>query len=154
MPDASTEALDLTTMSLEEQATRLFNRVMTSNSAGDTADVAFFLPKALTIYEQVAPTDPDGIYHYALLFLVGGDFQAAFAKAQEGLVQVPDYLLLLAAGAEAAIGVGDRATAGEYYGHFLEVYDAEMGLARPGYDHHQPILPAYREDASVFLGQG
>jgi hypothetical protein len=146
--------VDLTTMSLEDQATRLFNRVMTSSSVGDTADVAFFLPKALTIYEQLGPTDSDGIYHVVLLLLVGGDAEGALAKAREGLTEEPDYLLLLAAAAEAAEGLGDQAAAQGYYTHFLRVYDSEMGLARPGYDHHSQMLPVYRETARAFLGQG
>ena len=145
---------DLTTMPLEEQATILFNRVMISNSAGDTDDVAFFLPKALIIHEQLAPTDPDGIYHYALLLMVGEDPEGALAKALEGLEEVPDYLLLLAIAGEASAAVGDSAAAREFYSHLLEVYDVEMDLMRFGYDHHQPILPVYREAAAEFLGGG
>ncbi len=147
-------AVDLTTMSLEEQATVLFNRVMTSNSTGDTADVAFFLPKALIIHEEVSPTDPDGIYHYALLHMVGEEYEAALAKAQEGLAQVPDYLLLLAVSAEAKLALGDAAGAREIYGHLVEVYDSEIALMRPGYDHHSRILPAYLEEAQAFLRGG
>jgi hypothetical protein len=75
---------DLTTMPLEEQATVLFNRVMMSNSAGNTDDVAFFLPKALVIHEQLDPLDPDGLYHYALLLMVGDDPEGALAKAFRG----------------------------------------------------------------------
>lgn len=146
--------VDLTTMSLEDQATRLFNRVMTSNSTGDTADVAFFLPKALVIYEELNPTDPDGIYHYALLHMVGQDPEAALAKAQEGLAQVPDYLLLLAVSAEAELALGDSAAARDYYSRLVGAYDAEMALMRPGYDHHARILPSYREEAEAFLGGG
>jgi tetratricopeptide (TPR) repeat protein len=145
---------DLTTMPLEEQATVLFNRVMISNSAGDTDDVAFFLPKALVIHEQLAPTDPDGIYHYALLLMVDDDFEGALAKALEGLEEVPDYLLLLAIAGEASAAVGDSAAARDFYSHLLEVYDVEMDLMRFGYDHHQPILPVYREAAAEFLGGG
>ncbi len=148
---AASGLVDLSTMTLDEQGTRLFNRVMTSNSAGDTADVAFFLPKALVIYEQINPTDPDGLYHYALLYLVGEDYQAALDKAKEGLAESPDYLLLLAAGAEASVGLGDTVAARDYYAHLLQVYDSEMALMRPGYDHHQRILPAYREEAQAFL---
>ena len=146
--------VDLTTMSLEEQGTVLFNRVMRSNSAGDTADVTFFLPKALVIYEQLNPSDSDGLYHFALLYQVGGDHQAALAKAQEGLAQVPDYLLLLAVAAEASAALGDEDGARELYGHFLDVYDTEMGLMRPGYEHHQAIFPVYREAAQTFMNPG
>ena len=147
-------AVDLTTMSLEEQGTILFNRVMGSSSAGDTADVAFFLPKALVIYGELNPTDPDGLYHYALLYQVGGDFEAALAKAQEGLAQIPDYLLLLAVAAEAYLGLGDEAAAREMYTHFLDVFDFEMGQLRPGYEHHQNIFPVYRDEAEAFLSSG
>jgi len=146
--------VDLTTMSLEEQGTVLFNRVMASNSSGDTADVAFFLPKALVIYEQLSPTDPDGLYHFTLLHQVGGDFEGALAKARTGLDQVPDYLLLLAAAAEASAALGDDAGARALYGRFLEVYDAEMALMRPGYEHHQPIFPEYRAQAQAYLNSG
>lgn len=147
-------AVDLTTMSLEEQATVLFNRVMTSNSTGDTADVAFFLPKALVIHEQLAPSDPDGLYHYALLHQVAGDHEAALETAREGLAQVPDHLLHLAVAAESLAALGDTAAAREHYTHFLDVYEEEMETERPGYGHHQRILPAYREEARAFVSQG
>jgi hypothetical protein len=147
-------AVDLTTMSLEEQATILFNRVMTSASAGDTADVAFFLPKALTIHEQLAPTDPDGLYHWTLLLLEAREFEGALEKVRQGLDEVPDYLLLLAAGAEAFIGQGDLESARSHYARFVEVYDTETQLMRPGYEHHTGILPVYLEEARAFLSQG
>lgn len=145
--------VDLTTMPLEEQGNVLFNRVMGSSSAGDSADVEFFLPKALVIYEQLNPSDSDGIYHFALLHQVGGDSEAALAKALEGLAEEPDYLLLLAVAAEASASLGNEEAAREYYGHYLDVFDAEMELVRPGYEHHTAIFPAYREEALAFLGR-
>ncbi len=147
-------AVDLTTMSLEEQATILFNRVMSSQSAGDTADVTFFLPKALVIHEELAPTDTDGIYHYALLHLTGEQYEEALAKAREGLAETPDYLLLLAVAGEASAALGDMEAARDYYRHFLDLYDAEMELMRPGYEHHMSIFPVYREEARAFLNEG
>lgn len=147
-------AVDLTTMSLDQQGTILFNRVMASNSNGDAADVEFFLPKALVIYEQLDPSDSDRIYHYALLYMVGVDYEAALAKAQQGLADVPDYLLLLGVAAEASVGLGDTEAARGFYTHLLEIYDTEMGMTRDGYDHHQPMFPAYREAAQAFLNQG
>jgi tetratricopeptide (TPR) repeat protein len=146
--------VDLTTMSLEEQGTILFNRVMASSSAGDTADVTFFLPKALIIYGQLDPSDQDGLYHFALLHQVGEDYEAALATARRGLADVPDYLLLLAVVGEASAASGDMEGAREAYQHFLDVYDTEMGLMRPGYEHHQTIFPVYREAAAAFLNQG
>jgi len=151
---AGAGAIDLSTISLEDQANILFNRVMASSSNGDLADVEFFQPKGIVIYEQIDPQDPDGIYHYALLHLVGGEFEEALAKAEQGLADVPDYLLLLGAAAEAAIGMGDTEGARGFYTHLLEVYDTELGMTRVGYEHHQPMFPAYREQARAFLNQG
>lgn len=147
-------AVDLSTMSLEEQGTILFNRVMASSSAGDTADVAFFQPKAIVVYGELNPTDPDGLYHYALLYQVGEDYEAALATAQRGLADVPDYLLLLAVVGESSAASGDMEGAREAYQHFLDVYETEMGLMRPGYEHHQAIFPVYRDAAEAFLSQG
>jgi hypothetical protein len=147
-------AVDLTTMSLEEQGTLLFNRVMSSSANGDVADVEFFQPKALIIYEQINPSDPDGLYHFALIHMVGEDYEGALAKAQEGLAEEADYLLLLGVSAEASIGLGDTDGAREFYSHLLEVYDTEIGVDRVGYDHHQPMFSAYREAAQAFLNQG
>jgi tetratricopeptide (TPR) repeat protein len=146
--------VDLSTMSLEQQGMVLFDRVMRSASAGDSADVAFFLPKALVVHEQIDPDDADGIFHFALLYLTGGDFDAALAKAEEGLERTPDHLLLLGASGEAAVGSGDLEAAREYYSRYLEVYDVEMGLMRSGYEHHQPLFPVYLEEARAFLGGG
>ena len=145
--------VDLTTMPVEEQATILFNRVMTSSSSGDTADVNFFLPKALIIHEQLAPDDPDGLYHFALLHQVAEDHEAALEKARQGLAQVPDYLLLLAVAAESSAALGDSAEAEELYRRFLDVYDQEMALMRPGYEHHQRIFPVYRDEAAEYLNR-
>ena len=150
----ATSAVDLTTMPLEEQAMVLYDRVMRSSSAGDTADVAFFLPKALVVHEQMNPEDADGIFHFTLLYLTGEDFDAALAKAKEGLDRVPDHLLLLGASGEAAAGLGDLDAAREFYRHFLDVYETEMGLMRSGYEHHQPLFPVYREEARAFLDRG
>jgi tetratricopeptide (TPR) repeat protein len=146
-------AVDLSTISLDDQGTALFNRVMTASSMGDTATLNFFLPKALVIYEQLAPSDPDGLYHYSLLYLTGSSFEEARATAEQGLADTPDYLLLLAVAGEASAGLGEVERAREYYSHFLEVYDAEMALLRPGYEHHQNIFPVYKAEAEAFLNR-
>jgi tetratricopeptide (TPR) repeat protein len=146
--------VDLTSMPLEEQALTLFDRVMRSASAGDTADVAFFLPKALVVHEQLAAEDADGIFHFGLLHLTGGDYESALAKAREGLERVPEHLLLLGVAGEAAAAQGDSAAAREYYGSYVDLYEAEMGMLRSGYEHHQPLFPVYLREAQAYLTPG
>jgi hypothetical protein len=86
--------------------------------------------------------------------MVGEGYEAALAKAQEGLAEEADYLLLLGVSAEASVGLGDTDGAREFYSDLLGVYDTEIGLDRLGYDHHRPMLSAYREAAQAFLNQG
>jgi len=150
----SAPAVDLSNMTPEEMATGLFNRVMTSASQGDSLGVATHLPMALSVHEELNPTDPDGLYHFALLHQVAGNHEAALEKARQGLEQVPDHLLHLAVAAESQAALGDTTAAREHYRHLLDVYEAEVERDRPGYDHHPRMLPVYRDEARAFLGQG
>src|SRR5881296_964101 len=80
-PRSQLPAPDISQMSPEERATRLFNRVMTLAEAGKQDSVQFFLPMALASYSQLPTLDADAHYHVGLLHLAGGDVGAALAQA-------------------------------------------------------------------------
>src|SRR6185503_20286088 len=65
-------APDISQMSPEERANRLFNRIMTMAQAGNDDSVRFFLPMALGAYSQLPALDVDARYHIGLLQLAGG----------------------------------------------------------------------------------
>jgi tetratricopeptide (TPR) repeat protein len=136
-----------------EQADRLFNRVMEARAAGDTGQVAFFLPMALAAYEQAGELDADGLYHLSLLQSLAGQPRAALNTAERVLATSPDHLLALAAAAEAARDAGDHAAARRYYERFLAVYDTERARQLPEYLDHSRILPLHRQDAERFLAR-
>jgi hypothetical protein len=143
---------DLSGMSPREAADRLYNRVMQAVSAGDEAEVQRFLPMAIQAYGMVSPLDDDGLYHLATLRRAGGDFAGALATAQEGLADKPDHLLLLAAAADAAAGMGDQTTARGYWQHFLDVFDRQKALGLMEYLDHDPVLQESREHARQVVG--
>jgi hypothetical protein len=143
---------DLSTMTPREAADRLYDRVMRAVSSGDEEMVQQFLPMALQAHELARPLDDDGLYHLATLKRAASDFAGAIATAEEGLADKPDHLLLLAAAADAADGMGDRATARRYWQHFLDVFDVQKALGLSEYMDHDPVLQESRVHARQVVG--
>ncbi|MDH5590659.1 MAG: hypothetical protein OEZ37_11485, partial [Gemmatimonadota bacterium] len=142
---------DITQMSPREAADRLFNRVMTTASAGDTAGAQAFLPMAIGAYERAMPLDMDGYFHMALLQITGAEYDGALAVAQEILDVYPDHLLGLASAGDAAAGAGRMDEAREYFTHIIRVFDAEVGRALPEYEGHQSYLTELKARAEAFV---
>lgn len=153
-PGQGTSTVDLASMSPREAADRLFNRVMTAVTAGDSAQVQGFLPMAVAAYERARPLDNDGAYHLALLQLTSLDFESARASAEAALADNPDHLLLLSAAAEAARRSGDNEAATTYYDRMLGVWDEQMALGLEEYQVHATMLPEIEASARSFLAGG
>ncbi len=149
-----TSSVDLASMTPRQAADRLFNRVMTAVSAGDSAQVQGFLPMAVAAYERAQPLDNDGVYHLALLQLTSLDFASALASAEAALADYPDHLLLLSAAAEAANRMGDSEAASGYYGRLLDVWDEQTALGLEEYQIHATMLPEIEASARSFLEGG
>src|SRR5256712_472525 len=80
-PSSQLPAPDISRMSPEERATRLYNRVMSLHSEGKPDSVEFFLPMALQAYAMLPALDVDARYHIGVLDLTGGHAAAALAQA-------------------------------------------------------------------------
>src|SRR5207245_8926947 len=83
---------DISQMSPEERATRLYNRVMSLHSQGKADSAEFFLPMALQAYAMLPALDIDGRYHIGVLDLTGGDYAGALAQADSIHRAVPAHL--------------------------------------------------------------
>jgi hypothetical protein len=140
-------AVDLSQMTPREAADRLFNRVMTAASTGDSAQAKQFQPMAVMAYQRVEGLDADGRYHLAALHLIGGDFAAARAEADSILAANPTHLFGLFTAGEAEARRGNQAAARDFYQRFLQAYDAEMAKSLAEYREHAQGLPAMREQA-------
>jgi tetratricopeptide (TPR) repeat protein len=135
-----------------EQADRLFNRIMQEREAGNTERATFFMPMAITAYEQAAPLDHDGLYHLSILQTAAGDYAGARANAERILADAPDHLLGLAAAAEAAGAAGDMQDARVFWQRFLDAFETEKDKPLQEYLDHARILPQYRQDALEVVG--
>lgn len=144
--------VDLSSMSPLDAANRLFNRVMTTLEAGDTAGALGFQPMAVQAYEMIEPLDLDGLFHVAMLQMLA-DPSAAMVAANRMLEVEPDHILGLGMAAQAAIGLGDQDLAATHYQRLLEVFDAQVGRPLAEYQGHQPSLTQMQSAARAFLDQ-
>jgi hypothetical protein len=143
---------DLSTMTPEEAAGNLYNRVMRTLSAGDTAQAMMFVPMAISAYGMVDQLDSDGLYHLAVLQLVNSDPAAARQTAEQILSREPNHLFGLITAAQAESLMGSPEEAGDLYSRFLEHYEAEIAAGRPEYTEHEPVLAGMRAEAERFAG--
>ena len=141
-------APDISQMSPEERANRLFNRVMTLAEAGKGDSVQFFLPMALGAYNQLPTLDPDARYHIGLLQLAGGDVAAALAQADTIRRTVSTHLFIYVLRAHAYQQSGNTTQERRAYTDFLRNEAAESAKNRPEYNDHREALDNFKQEAS------
>ena len=139
---------DISQMSPEERATRLFNRVMILHSQGKADSAEFFLPMALQAYAMLPALDVDGRYHIGVLDLTGGDDAGALAQADSIRRAVPTHLFAAMLRARALELRRDATGARRAYAEFLRNEAAERARRRPEYAEHKDNLDAFHTQAT------
>jgi hypothetical protein len=140
-------APDISQMSPEERAQRLFDRVMRLDEAGKTDSVQFFLPMALGAYQQLPALSLDAHFDVGLLKLAGGNTAGALAEADTIRREVPTHLfadLLRARALEAQRNSGGARAA---YQSFLKNEATERARRRPEYADRSGLLDAFHSEA-------
>ncbi len=139
---------DISQMSPEERATRLYNRVMTLHSEGKSDSAAFFLPMAMQAYSMLPALDLDARYHIGVLDLTGGDAAGALAQADTIRRAAPTHLFAFMLRARA-FGLEHRTSdALRAYRDFLKHDAVERARQRPEYSEHAQNLDAFRDEAT------
>ena len=151
-PVGDARSVDIASMTPQERADRLFDRVMTTISQGDSAGARQFVPMALAAYGMAGEPTADARYHIAALHLVGGDPTAARAQADTILTSNARHLFGLFTAAQAEQERGNTYGARALYRRFLDAYDAEIARGLPEYQAHQPALPGMRAEAARVAG--
>jgi len=135
-------AVDISQMSPDERADRLFNRVMTYVTQGHRDSIEFFAPMAIQSMQALAPLNAHRRYDLGLLGVVSGDGAMARAQADTILAEQPDHLLGLILGMRAAGLQLDAAARAQYVEHFERVLAAERAKRLPEYVDHAPDIDA------------
>jgi len=140
-------APDISQMSPEERATRLYNRVMMLHTQGKADSAEFFLPMALQAYAMLPALDVDARYHIGVLDLTGGNAAAALAQADTIRRAIPTHLFGFMLRARARDLQRDAAGARRAYADFLKNEAAERTRQRPEYAEHAENVEAFHQQA-------
>lgn len=128
---------DISRMSPEERAERLFNRVMLLANQGKSDSVLFFAPMAIEAYRTLAPWTTDQRYDIGRIAEVAGALPLAKAQADTILLENANHLLGLILGARIASLSGDSAAMRRYETRILGVEKTEAAKKLPEYERHQ-----------------
>lgn len=145
-------APDISNMTPDERAERLFNRVMSLFEQGDTAQVQFFAPMAVQAYQQLPGMTLDQRYHLGRIGAITGVAQLAAAQADTILTREPQHLLGLILAAQGARMRGDEGTARGYDRRLLAALPAEEKRALSEYTQHANDIARAAENARVGSG--
>jgi hypothetical protein len=130
-------APDISNMSPQERADRLYNRVMTLATEGKVDSVQFFAPMALIAYRDLAPFNPDERYDMGRIGEVAGALPFAKAQADSILLANPNHLLGLILEARLATIAGDTTQLRNYERKLLAAEKSELATKREEYTRHQ-----------------
>jgi len=145
-------APDISQMSPEERAQRLFDRVMRLQEEGKPDSMRFFLPMALGAYQQLPALSLDAHFDLGLLKLAGGDARGALAEADTIRREVPTHLFVDVLRARAREAQSDASGARQAYQDFLKNEASERARRRPEYQDRARLLDAFHGDAISHTG--
>ncbi len=140
-------APDISQMSAEERAQRLFDRVMRLDEAGKSDSVQFFLPMALGAYQQLPALSLDAHFDVGLLKLAGGDAGGALAEADSIRRETATHLFVDILRARAFEAQRNTRGAREAYQHFLKNEASERARRRPEYGDRSNLLDSFHSQA-------
>lgn len=140
-------AVDIASMSPQERADRLFDRVMTLVAQGKSDSVQFFAPMAIQSFEALSPLDAHARYDLGLLGVVSGDGSLARAQADTVLSTQPTHLLGLILAMRAAGLQGDSAARAQFAARLSAALVAERAKGLSEYTDHAPDIDAALREA-------
>ena len=143
---------DISQMSPDERAARLFNRVMRLDEEGKADSVAFFLPMALQTYAMLPVQNADSRYHVGLLELAGGTPRGALAQADSIHQAAPAHLFAFVLRARVAKQRNDAAALRQAYADFRRYERDERARGRSEYLDHAAQLDAFSREAAQARG--
>jgi len=147
-------SIDISRMSPEEMAQRLFNRVMRLQEQGKEDSVKFFAPMAVGAFQQLPALDVDARFDLGLLELAAGDAAAGLAQADTIKRQAPTHLWGFILRTRALDAKGDAAGAKAASRDFLRNEQAERAKQRSEYSDRARMLDDFHAEAVKRTGTG
>ncbi len=145
-------ASDISGLSPQERADRLYNRVMLLANQGKTDSVQFFAPMALTAYQMLAPLNMGQRYDMGRIGEVAGAFPLAKAQADTILRENPNHLLGLILEGRLATLAGDTVQLHSYGRKLVDAQKTELTKKRDEYVRHRDDITSAVAQARKDLG--
>lgn len=135
-------AVDISSMTPRERASRLFDRIMRLHSQGKSDSVQFFSTMALGVYESLGDLDADLRYDFGRIAEVSGNLDIAAAQADTIQQQSPNHLLGLILGIAVASARNDAARRQSLEQRLLAAESAELARNLEEYVLHRADIDA------------
>jgi hypothetical protein len=145
-------APDISSLSPQERADRLYNRVMLLASEGKIDSVQFFAPMAVQSYLLLQPLNADQRYDLGRIGEVTGALPLAKAQADTILRENPNHLLGLILEARLAVIAGDTTRLHSYERRLIAAQKSELATNRAEYARHQDDIATALQQARKSLG--
>lgn len=133
VPPTGAAAVDITSMTPQERASRLFDRIMRLTEEGKQDSVELFASMAIPVYESLGALDLDARYDLGRIAQVSGRLDIAQAQADTILQLAPSHLLGLILAAAVAEARGDQPRRAALERRLL---DAETGQLAQNLDEY------------------
>jgi hypothetical protein len=149
---AAVRAPDISSLSPQERADRLYNRVMLLATQGKIDSVQFFAPMAIQSYLMLAPLNTDQRYDMGRIGEVAGAIPLAKAQADTILRENPNHLLGLILEARLATLAGDTAQLHSYERRLVAAEKMELAKKLDEYVRHGDDISSALTQARKSLG--
>ena len=143
---------DISNLSPQERADRLYNRVMLLASQGKVDSVQFFAPMAITAYQMLSPLNIDQRYDMGRVGEVAGALPLAQAQADSILREEPSHLLGLILQLRLATLARDTTLLRSYERKLIAAEKVELAKQRDEYTRHRDDIISALEQARTNLG--
>ncbi len=141
-PTSGMRAPDISTLSPEQRASMLFDRVMRYGEEGKIDSLKFFAPMAIQAYDMLGPATPHTRYDVGMIAIVSGDLQLARAEADTILAANKTHLLGLILATKAAGLRNDMKARAEFQKRFMAAEPAEIAKNLKEYSDHKADIDA------------
>ena len=128
---------DISQMTPEQRADRLFDRVMRYGSEGKQDSARIFAPMAIQAYEMIGALDTHRRYDIGMIAVIAGDAGIAKAQADTILSASPTHLLGLVVAMKAAGLANKPAERAAFEKRLVAAKDAELAKKLPEYESHR-----------------
>jgi hypothetical protein len=135
-------AVDISSMTPQERASRLFDRIMRLSEEGKRDSVALFASMAIPVYESLGPLDLDARYDLGRIAQVSGQLDLAQAQADSILLIAPDHLLGLILATAVADARGNQPQRAALERRLVAAEAGQLAKDLPEYTRHRADIDA------------